>query len=232
MIKIAICDDEPIFISMMKEKVMRIMQDKNMNCEIAEYTSPIALLGSEDSYDAVFLDMDMPDMDGVEAAKRIHRTQPQCHIYMATGRDDRFKETYSVAEYFISKPYADEEIAYAIDLLIDSQIGMKEIELFRDRVQYKILQRDITYIVPYDGYLQIYANGVAYRKKTSLLQIMEELDSRMFYKIRKDMAVNMLYIDKYEKNKIYIADKVVEVARANRKDFEMVYRKFDLTYRG
>ena len=208
------------------------MQNKNVQCEIVEYTSPIAMLECADIYNAVFLDMDMPDMDGAEAAKKIHRMFPQCHIYMATCRDDRFKETYSVAEYFISKPYADEEIEYAVNLLINSQIGMGEIAVYRDRMLCKIRQRDIQYIVPFDGYLRVYAKDVVYRKKTSLLQIMEEIDNRMFYKILKDMAVNMFYIERYEKNKIYIADKVVGVARAKRKEFESIYRKFDLTYRG
>lgn len=230
--KIAVCDDEAIFTSLLKEKISCIMQSKKVQCEIVEYISPLDLLKDITSYDAVFLDMDMPDMDGAEAAKKIHCIHPQCHIYIETCRDDRFKETYSVAEYFISKPYMDEEIEYAINLLINSQIGMKELEVYRDRTLYKILQRDITYIMPYDGYIKIYVKDIVYRKKTSLLQIMEELDTRMFYKIRKDMAVNMLYIEQYEKNKIYIADKVVEVARANRKKFEAVYRKFDLTYRG
>lgn len=230
--KIAVCDDEAIFTSLLKEKISCIMRSKKVQCEIVEYISPLDFLKDIASYDAVFLDMDMPDMDGAEVAKRIHCIHPQCHIYIETCRDDRFKETYSVAEYFISKPYMDEEIEYAINLLINSQIGMKELEVYRDRTLYKILQRDITYIMPYDGYIKIYVKDIVYRKKTSLLQIMEELDTRMFYKIRKDMAVNMLYIEQYEKNKIYIADKVVEVARANRKKFEAVYRKFDLTYRG
>ena len=64
--KIAICDDEPLHI----EKIRNILLDE----ETETYTSPTVLLNtifSGKRYDVLFLDIMMPEIDGISLAREL-----------------------------------------------------------------------------------------------------------------------------------------------------------------
>ena len=68
MIKTAICDDEPEFILTMSAELKRLYSD--IIIIDSTYTSPEKLLNDNKQYDILFLDIDMPEMDGMELSDR------------------------------------------------------------------------------------------------------------------------------------------------------------------
>ena len=72
---------------------------------------------SELKPDVVLMDIDMPDVDGVEAVKRIRKINPEVPVIMLTVFDDNeniFKAIYAGASGYILKRYATVEIPAAI----------------------------------------------------------------------------------------------------------------------
>ncbi|MBT8762773.1 response regulator [Desulfohalobiaceae bacterium Ax17] len=79
--KVLLVDDEQEFLSALSERM------KNRGLEVATATSgkeALEKIGQE-SYDAVILDMLMPDMDGLETLKSIKATNPELQIILLTG---------------------------------------------------------------------------------------------------------------------------------------------------
>jgi CheY-like chemotaxis protein len=70
MICIGICDDEKQIIEVLKEKIMAYMESCTMEVNYLEFYSGEELLNSERPLDLLFLDIDMPGMDGIETGKR------------------------------------------------------------------------------------------------------------------------------------------------------------------
>ncbi len=67
--------------------------------------------------DVVLMDIDMPEVNGVEAVKRIRKLNPQLPIIMLTVFDDNeniFKAIYAGASGYILKRYVTVEIVAAI----------------------------------------------------------------------------------------------------------------------
>jgi DNA-binding NarL/FixJ family response regulator len=67
--------------------------------------------------DVVLMDIDMPEVNGVEAVKRIRKLSPQLPIIMLTVFDDNeniFKAIYAGASGYILKRYVTVEIVAAI----------------------------------------------------------------------------------------------------------------------
>ena len=67
--------------------------------------------------DVVLMDIDMPEVNGVEAVKRIRKLDPQLPIIMLTVFDDNeniFKAIYAGASGYILKRYVTVEIVAAI----------------------------------------------------------------------------------------------------------------------
>ena len=73
MIKIAICDDEPVMCEQLKQMVSSKLEAWKEPFKIACHTSGAALLFSPPDYDIIFLDIQMPGLEGMLLAKRLRR---------------------------------------------------------------------------------------------------------------------------------------------------------------
>lgn len=79
--KILLVDDEQDFIDTLAER----MRTRGMDVETS--TSPGAALKrvEEESFDAVVLDLRMPEMDGLEALKILKEKRPELQVILLTG---------------------------------------------------------------------------------------------------------------------------------------------------
>ncbi|ADW18981.1 response regulator receiver protein [Desulfobulbus propionicus DSM 2032] len=79
--RVLLIDDEQDFMDVLAER----MRDRGMN--VSTTTSPLEALdkAGEESYDAVILDLMMPEMDGLEALTRLRAKNPDLQIILLTG---------------------------------------------------------------------------------------------------------------------------------------------------
>jgi two-component system response regulator YesN len=95
--------------------------------------------------DAAFLDIRMPGMDGLEAAREMKRLRPGLPIVFLTACDNfeyaRRAVKLGVDEYIL-KPAADEELLRALDLMLDS--GRESLQPRADPSAAAFLQREIS----------------------------------------------------------------------------------------
>ena len=84
MIKIAICDDEPIICSLYQTKVQFILKEHESEASIDTYTQPLKFLEAlkVQEYDLILLDIDMPEISGLQLAEKIQELpERQNHGY-------------------------------------------------------------------------------------------------------------------------------------------------------
>ncbi|MBU1565230.1 MAG: response regulator [Proteobacteria bacterium] len=79
--KILLIDDEEDFLAVMSERM------KARNMEVSTASSAKEGLEKADSgnYDAVILDLMMPEMDGIETLKRLKEKNPDLEVILLTG---------------------------------------------------------------------------------------------------------------------------------------------------
>ncbi|OQX14784.1 MAG: two-component system response regulator [Desulfobacteraceae bacterium IS3] len=79
--KILLVDDEEEFVKALGER----MRNRGMN--VSETTSPSEAIRKveSESFDAVILDLQMPEMDGLEALAALKKKQPELQIILLTG---------------------------------------------------------------------------------------------------------------------------------------------------
>lgn len=94
MIRIGICDDEKYIVPILKEKIASCIRKYTTDVEYLEFFSGEELINCEKELDILFLDIDMPGLDGIAAGKIFRTRQRDCKIIMATGRADRMKEAF------------------------------------------------------------------------------------------------------------------------------------------
>lgn len=129
-LKILIVDDHPIF----RNGFRRLLERGFPNCIILEAGNGVQALEatSRGNIDIVFLDIQMPEMDGLETLKHIKRTNPETKVIMcSTFVEDDYVQ-YVIEEKgngFLSKTCSLKEIFEAINIVLNGGLYLeKEIE--------------------------------------------------------------------------------------------------------
>ena len=87
---IAICDDELAFCEKLKNSIEKMLEQQN-NYSVSElntFTNPELLLESSQNFDVIFLDIVMPEVDGISIAKKLVHKNKNVKIVFVTNYDD------------------------------------------------------------------------------------------------------------------------------------------------
>ena len=91
-----ICDDDPLFAEQLEERIREqcVQNDWEYRCRQADAQTLLALDFS--AVDVLFLDIEMPDVNGLEAAKQIRQRYDDLLLVFVTGFIDYAPSGYKV----------------------------------------------------------------------------------------------------------------------------------------
>lgn len=177
MFQIAICDDEPLLLAEMESHIQHHLEALRCCAVTTTFTSGQALLYEiEDNahFDLFFLDIEMPDLDGMELAKLIHQSTPGALVIFVTAHYQYAIDSYALNIFrYLPKNQLRERLPHAL------RDALKMLELqYMDSYVYtsgnrleRIPFRDILYIGK-DG-----KNAVFHRKSMPDLRMRKSLST-------------------------------------------------------
>lgn len=232
MIKIGICDDEVYIIEILKKLIQECIIKLKKECEIYTYCSGEDVLNDLNRLDLIFLDIEMPGMDGIKVGKMLQRNGYKGKIIMATAMVGRFKEAFSIEAFrFVTKPFQEEEILQVLEDYIKTMLGNLQIKVYKERNEFIFYQKDILYAYSINSAVELYMKKGIFRKESTLSEMEEILDDKLFYRISKQYIVNLQEISNYRKGIIVVDGKEMRVSVRKKKEFEKVYIMFDVNYK-
>lgn len=113
--KILVIDDDPD----VGKRIKKVLDRKHH--VITAETSQIALdfLGSQ-HFNLIFLDLGLPDIDGLTLYKQIKRQEPGTPVVVITGSTDVSILTRALSEgvqFILNKPFSDEEVRQMLSFI-------------------------------------------------------------------------------------------------------------------
>ena len=121
--RIAICDDNKDELALISSIIDAYIQERNAPVFYRAYYSATELLAKaeHDSYDFYLLDMVMPTVNGMAAAREIRMFAKVAKIAFLTSSPEFAIESYSVkACNYILKPVAKEKLFFALDDVMET----------------------------------------------------------------------------------------------------------------
>ena len=79
--RVLLIDDEKEFLEVMSER----MQTRDSDVTTASSARDALALVDKESYDAIILDLQMPEMDGLQALERLKAINPDLQVILLTG---------------------------------------------------------------------------------------------------------------------------------------------------
>lgn len=202
MISIAVCDDEVMECCSMAGRIGTILKEMKIPCMVRQFHSGKEFLRSPDSFDIVFLDIIMPGMDGMRAARIFRRKAlDKILVFISSSREYVF-DAYDVEAFqYLLKPFDDRKLQSVL------QRAVRRIEdrprefiiVSRERQQRKVFLDDIRYFEIQGRIVTVHgADGVfTYYQQIGSLE--KELQGKGFFRCHKSFLVNLKYVDTYNR---------------------------------
>lgn len=97
MIKFAVCDDEPLMARELSASLEAYMEEhRDVPCSVRRFSSGRALLESGDSFDVVFLDVQMASPNGMDTARLLRRRGDRSLLVFVTVLKECVFDTFEV----------------------------------------------------------------------------------------------------------------------------------------
>lgn len=119
--RIAIVDDLADERALLKARLERQLLRRNVQADIAEYSSGEAFLAAEQMqpFHIVFLDIYMNGANGIETAKALREHDTDCLLVFTTTSTDHALEGFQVrAMHYLVKPFTEEDVDQLTDELL------------------------------------------------------------------------------------------------------------------
>lgn len=146
--------------------------------------------------DVIFIDIEIPGINGIEAAKEIRKRDPEVHLVFATGYRDYTGEAFDVyATDYIQKPYSRERIMQTLERvrsLIKKEKSDEEklLGILSNRNKRYIKLGDILFIESRNRKIYIFTEYEEIECNETLNEINDQLDQR-FMRTHKSFIVNL-----------------------------------------
>ena len=171
--------------------------------------------------DLVLLDIEMPDLSGMELVKTIDNL-PQ--IIFITGHTEYALEAfeYHVTD-FVPKPVTYARLMKAVDRAAELNDNVKSStpeELFVrvDSKYVRIQLDDILFVESLGDYVKFITDKKTYIVHSTLKNIDDKLKSDHFIKVHRSYIVNITKIVDIEETNLVIRDKVIPISRAHKQN--------------
>lgn len=188
--RIGICDDEDVILDELKILIEKCLESLNINGEVLAFCTGEKVIEEAENLDVLFLDIEMPKMDGIKLGYKLRERSIDCKIIMATCRTERFKEAFKIDAYdFVTKPFDEEEIKDVLKRVHRSFLNMKIIEAYKERSKCEVYLKNIIYIIAIDSCVELVSKESRYRKETSLTQLESLLDDRFFFALTENILL-------------------------------------------
>ena len=114
--KILLVDDEELQLIRLEGACKSVLP----NATFLSFTNPVKALeeASKNKIDLAFLDIEMPEINGIQLAKKLKAISPKTKIVFVTAFNDYALEAYKLhASGYITKPVSEDQIKEEIDEL-------------------------------------------------------------------------------------------------------------------
>lgn len=204
MIRIALCDDDPHFLQHLHQTVDQWFDERQILSTCTDYFSAKALLDSINTtgFDIFFLDIEMPEVSGMQLAKQIREILSDAVIIFLTSHDEFASDGYRVqALRYLSKhtwkKYLSEALSAATAQLEKHETGSLVVSHYGN-IQ-RIPYRDILYIRHISRYCQIVTKaGKTIQDERGIRKLFECIGDERFIFIDRGTFINLDRIQKIE----------------------------------
>ncbi len=227
--KIAVCDDEQIYIDNIVE-LLDIFSDKNnIDFEKSTFINSAEVMSSDIKFDIAVLDVEMDNMNGIKLGEKLREQNPNIILIYVTAHKKYLDDALNLnAVRFFEKPLNEQRFFKGLQDAI-KRIDNSTIRFYlKDKkTMERILAQDIIFVEIENRKTKIVTHNKEYHSNHHISFWQDNLTSTIFISPHKSYIINFNYVTAYERDYIILDGRYkVNIARNKQSDFYQKFMRF------
>lgn len=231
--QLALCDDNPVFLEEFSQQLKKISAKCDLVCQYQLFHSPQAILKADlSATNVVFLDIDMPALNGIKTAEILRTRYPDILIVFVTGFIQYSREGYHVAAFrYLMKDLLEVELPICLKDIRDKLYESNE-SLLVQTLEYStcVQLKEILY---FEGtnrrHVIMHTKSGAVECLGKLGDYEAQLKERGFLRIQRSYLVNMQHIVWINNYQVQLNNEIM--LKASERNYSEVTQRY-LAWRG
>lgn len=220
--RIAICDDQAVCLEQTLSAVRRCVSVAEARIDL--FKSGLSFLKEFKShpYDLVFLDIEMPEIDGITLAKKLRKLNADVPIIFLTSHIEYALVGYEVnALRYLTKPVDPNKLRDVLSVVMERMRQQRILWIKTDMGEQKLLVKDILFMEAQNQNILIYTTKDAYCVRYNLSDYEKELVQDGFFRIHRGYLVSLSRIKSIGRGEITLNNNtVLPVSRTKEKNLK------------
>lgn len=235
MLRVAVCEDDRFFIKHVHARIKSILDGFKEEYVLDCFASSSVFLGKlreRIKYDIVFLDIDMPEIDGISIGVVLRKNFSNVKIIYISNKESMVFESFKTNPYsFIPKNRLDEMLLPTVTSLYRSMHAPEQSIIFSaGGIRYQWNPLKLVYVECIDRILYIHFEDKMEEIYYTLKEMERILEPHGFLRTHKSFLVNYRFIYSIRKNEVILDTKEC-LPLSKRRAGEMV-QKFNKLIKG
>ena len=218
MLSIAVCDDEVIECCNMAKRIKEIMEEMKTPCIIRQFLSGGELLQALESFDIVFLDIIMQDLDGMKTAQAFRKkASDKILIFVSSSREYVF-EAYDVEAFqYLLKPVEGRKLKSVLQkaVLKTKSRSLEFIIVSKEKQKKKLFLDDVNYFEIKGRIVDAHGPEGIFTYYEQIGELENKIRDKGFFRCHKSYLINLKYVDGYSRKEVVLenGEKIVIAKR-------------------
>lgn len=226
-LSVAICDDETIISSEIKKRLLKIRPEY----DVSIYSSGRELIQSKTVYDLIFLDIEMPELDGMKTAELLRKNENDEYIIFLTSHVELMPEAFKVKAFrFLNKPIELDKFCEAVTEAEKEILSNEKLAVSIKGEMKVICLKDIVYLEAFGDGTYIYMNKEVIESNNTLKYWSEKLGKEHFFQTHKSYIVALRYVENIDATRVKVKfngkEEEVPVSRRKRTQLKQVVLEY------
>ena len=229
MIDIAIVEDNREQAAALESHIKTYAADHKLSVSVSIFYEPITFLEKYSPFHIVYMDIMMPMLNGMDAAKLLREKDEKVILIFVTTMRQYAIQGYEVsAADFVVKPVSYPEFALKFTKVLSrlDQSSVPTVFIRTESSFVRLLPRDIRYVEVRGHHCVYHTGNGEYRQYQTMKAAEAALNEHGFARCNNFLLVNLAHVDRVEGMNVHIGSEVLQISHPRRKAFFEAFAQF------
>ena len=235
--KLAICDDEKRIRDIIAESVKEVSE----KIEIEFYADAKGILSASFDCDILFLDIQMPGIDGMGAARMLRSSGKKTVIVFVTALEDQVFNAFDVGAFnYIVKPFTKAKIIEVLNKAVKQAEDQRLVEVAISEqaeagrtitvksggTNTRVILSEVQYAEIYDRRIILHMESSDDIEYYGRISDLENIAGKDFFRVHRAYLVNLGAVKSYDSKYVHMSDADIPVARGKYQELIRAYMSY------